>query len=439
MQSTRNSILRALLVSGAAITAAFAPTMAQPCDAPATWTNHASVPAPDNNVAPTTNCAFHQWSWNAFLWMTQSDGSGLRFENFATIEELLDPATSAPAAFKALPQQKTLVLKPRSRKISFALGSAESIAGIDSINQAGSNGILVHKVPGSAGGRPLYFSQSVNSDYFNFIRSNMYYQKAKYAAAPADQDFPIGAMEFKYSWMIVEPGQDVSTFFTAPAEIEMLVADSTGKVVVDPSKTMQVQVALVGVHVVGVVKDHPEFVWATFEHIGNAPDLPAGMPITSASPVSDKDFTFYAANTPAKDSNVSNNGTVHFEDKTKQTVKPVVNVFRQFAWGSDMTTTKGQANAKNIMSLNASVAAQVLSGDPIWKNYQLIGAVWGEPNSLKPGQPVTPIGSTKLSNATLETFTQNGLNCFTCHGPFSGTASSNNMNMNISHIMKNAF
>jgi hypothetical protein len=30
---------------------------------------------------------------------------------------------------------------------------------------------------------------------------------------------------------------------------------------------------LVGLHVVLTVKDHPEFVWATFEHVRNAPGL----------------------------------------------------------------------------------------------------------------------------------------------------------------------
>ena len=32
--------------------------------------------------------------------------------------------------------------------------------------------------------------------------------------------------------------------------------------------------ALVGIHIVGTVQNHPEFVWSTFEHILNAPDAP---------------------------------------------------------------------------------------------------------------------------------------------------------------------
>ena len=66
---------------------------------------------------------------------------------------------------------------------------------------------------------------------------------------------------------------------------------------VDPSgKTRPVTIALVGLHVVGVTANHPEFLWGTFEQVQNAPDLPPGLAYNSTDPVSNQSFTFYAAN-----------------------------------------------------------------------------------------------------------------------------------------------
>ncbi|MCF3973986.1 hypothetical protein L1965_09945 [Paracoccus sp. EGI L200073] len=400
------------------------------CEAPGSWTSHDAVPAPDNTAIPQTNCDFHVWSWNTFLWMTQPDADGdLRFENFATLEELFDPAPENQA-FSALSLDKSLVLSPRSIKPAHPTAPAATVKGVDGINQAGSLGVLVRRSSNDPeSGRAVYYSLSVDPVYYDFIRTNKYYDVATYLGAPADKNFDVGAAEFKYSWMVVEDGEDVSDFFTVDAQIVELTTDSTGKVVPDPTRMIPATVALVGVHVVGVVQNHPEFIWATFEHKSNAPDLPQGMDPTSDDGVSDQDWTFYAAGTPAKDSNLIDSATnLKFADQSAQTLQPVVDVFRQFAWGTDMSAPDGAENAANIQSLNQSVLSGTLAGDAVWSNYRLTGAVWGD-GTLTPNTPVTPIGSTKLSNSTLETFTQGGANCFSCHGPYS------NKNMNISHIM----
>ena len=41
----------------------------------------------------------------------------------------------------------------------------------------------------------------------------------------------------------------------------------TGDIVKDGDKTRVVTVALLGIHVVGTIEGHPEFVWSTFEHV----------------------------------------------------------------------------------------------------------------------------------------------------------------------------
>lgn len=406
------------------------------CTAPASWTSHAAVPAPDGTADFDSNCAFHTWSWNTFLWMTQTGADGsLMFESFPTPAELF--AADSPAKAADLPQGGGLSLIPRPDKLAVAKGALDE--DLSSIEQAGLHGILVGQAPsGADGGHVVYFSQSVNQPFYDFVRAKGYYDKATYIAAPARENFPVGVMEFKFSWKLAQEGDVEAGFFVTEAQVAKLVTGPDGNVVTDASQAEPQLVALVGAHVVGSVKDHPEMIWATFEHIGNAPDLPAGVSMGSDTPVSDQDFTFYAANTAARDANVSNGGTVAFTDADAQLVGPVVNAVRQFAWGSD-DSSAGQSNASDIQSLNASVATQVLADDPIWKNYQLIGSVWGPPNTLLPNQNVTPQGSTKLSNATIETFTQANQQCFSCHSTFAYNAEIRGKNLNLSHLFSQAF
>ena len=196
--------------------------------------------------------------------------------------------------------------------------------------------------------------------------------------------------------------------------------------------------ALVGLHVVGVVQDHPEFIWATFEHKDNAPDLPAGTSTAAATAVDSRDWTFYKAGTPANQCNLPNGATVTLADPGNQVLSPITNAFRQTAFGG------GDAqNVANIQALNASVAAQLGAAD-VFSNYRLTGGVWMGPNQLVPGlNPVTirPLlaGSLALANPTMETFTQGG-SCFSCHNTARQTVMGTSFspkNLNLSHILLN--
>lgn len=343
-----------LFLSTLAFLLAYGDTSAQTqssCVGPPAWTSHAAVPEP-NNAAPTSNCAFHVWAWNTFLWMTQLEaGNALRFETFATIEELFAPPTRA-MRFAAMPAKKVLRLTVRTPK-------TEAMQGLDSIFQAGTGGLIVHG-PTKAAGRALYYSQNVEKVFFEFVRINRYYDPDIYAASPPETNFPIGAMEFEYSWQVVDENEDVSRFYTTRAKIFLLAEETIdGKtvVVLDPDNTAEVTVALIGIHVVGVVEDHPEFIRATFEHVDNAPDLPPGLNTTSPEPVSIRDWTFYHANTPARDANRNRVNSLRLVDADAQLLSPTVDVFRAFAFGGG-----SPENVANIQSLNASVTAQVTVG-----------------------------------------------------------------------------
>ena len=59
---------------------------------------------------PTTDCAFHQWSWEAFVWATAIDSTGQpRFLGLGNLDDIGKPPT-------AKKEPKPLLLKPRSLK-----------------------------------------------------------------------------------------------------------------------------------------------------------------------------------------------------------------------------------------------------------------------------------------------------------------------------------
>jgi hypothetical protein len=332
-------------------------------------------------------------------------------------------------------ESQPLRLKPRTSK-------SDAHSSIDDINQAGSRGVLVDKA-----GHPLYYSSYVTSDYYNFVRDNKLYIKANYVAASPTLNFPTKAVELKASWMIVPPGTPTDGYFTTPAFVPKLKCNSGGAtctgddVVVDMTNEEKVVVALVGLHVVGVLEGHPEFVWATFEHVKNAPNLPAGADPSGNAVVDTNDWTFYAKGTTAAQCNQWVPASVSL-DPTKQLLSPSSNVFRQFASGGGASD-----DTANIQSLNASVQSQ-LDANSVWKNYFLGGGVWfGDGSQLKPGlgggaiQALT-FGSINISNSTMETFTQTigaggKKNCFSCHNTLAdGPNGVPAMNLNVSHILK---
>ena len=247
--------------------------------------NYTGYPAPPFPTEDTANlsaedCIFQQWSWEAFVWATAIGTDGrARFTTLHNGDELGKSVSAAKGP-------KPLNLKPRDLKPA---ASRQERAGDDPAQAGG--GMLVDQ-----NGQIVWYSTHMNDAYFSFLQQ---YGGANYAQAPASLDFPVGAAVFKASWKVVPDGTPATGFYTEKTTVPLLINKTGGGIQVDPSgKTRPVTVALVGLHVVGVTANHPEFVWATFEQVQNAPDLPAGMAYNSHDPVSQQAFTFYAAYSP---------------------------------------------------------------------------------------------------------------------------------------------
>jgi hypothetical protein len=404
------------------------------CDAPKTWFPHESTLEPDFH-APQSDCDFHRWAWQTFLWLTQPTGKDrIRLLDLPTAEELFlpgrGPVTLNQAAKERL-QSQPLVLAPRTVK-------RHAPTRFDDIRQAGLRGILVDQK-----GRAVYYAVHVSPTYYQFVRTNRLFLRDNYIKAGPQCNFPVRSFAVKSSWRILGTGEEAKGSFTTYALVYQLACEHGAAhckgedIVVDRDRTraQYARVALVGMHIAGVVEDHPEFIWSTFEHQDNAPDLPDMTNPYGADPVSKRPWTFCQANALVKNCNLANATTVTL-DVARQQLSPVTNVYRQYANGGG-----DDDDRKNITSLNQSVHTCLQAGS-VWKNYNLVGSVWFARGDLEPDLEGPSIqrrtaGSVRLSNSSMETFTQLGRrNCFACHD--TGARQDLGlppMNMNLSHVL----
>lgn len=382
------------------------------CPTPLVWLDNAKVPEPNYKTFPcgytvdsdggATNLAFHEISWQYFLWLTET--VDVKAKKMLRFESMFNDASINMKA-----------INPKSK--------SHILAGIQ---QAGSNSVLVDE-----NGRAVYTSMIINTTYRDFVRKNKLYTPDGLRDFSDTTNFPKGSMSMKASWKIVPKGEKPPKgAYTREATLYKVVNIdgnlTTSDNYKDPAKreTIKEQVALVGFHIAVVVNEHPEFIWATFEHNENAPSL---LLKNSTEPVSDeyvsdKDFTFYKAKTPASMCNISNLGTLEIDENQKITgaygVDAATQVYRRYQYGGGT-----DSNQINISNLNDLVHSK-LPENSLWNNYHEVGAVWfNVADGLKPNWSLTladsiETGSKTLSNSTIETFTQdpNQQNsCFSCH------------------------
>lgn len=229
------------------------------------------------------------------------------------------------------------------------------------------------------------------------------------------------AIEVKTSWIETTALSDLSRFITMQGTIPTYDTSNPNEWVPNGQKT--VQLAMVGMHVVGSTKGHPEMIWATFEHVSNVPNAEYSYINTSNVSITVPQNTagnwlFCENNSPG----LFNEAHMRFNTSTHNivsepgfTISPS-NTIRWKAWG------KAHPNANSnteLISINNSVLGKLASGD-VRKNYIMTGATWtifGAPPTAS-----NQVGTNKLANTTMETYQQGtnnmatGSNCFSCHG-----------------------
>ena len=327
---------------------------------------------------------------------------------------------------------------------------------LEDSSQAGTHTILVDK-----SNRSIYYSVYMDSSMYHFSKQYVdsfrlkCFTKGKLDSNLVNQygydtlNYPVGAFELKAAWILTSSlsSEQKQQFYRTQAVL----------------KGKPVEVALVGMHVVGRVINHPELIWATFEHKGAAPtytwatNTMVDSLIDTTQILSNNDYLFYNANTPVSGCVINKPAGVV---GTFQSIYHVFEHGTQPAYPGILPNLQEQdtVNLANIKSINASVFAQ-LNPSEVWSNYAYFGSIWIDPTTA----PLTPgngnlgslfapnlRGSRALSNIAAETYIQyqyfntvgnqitpsKSFNCLGCHG----TQGNNNVgyNLALSHMFNNA-
>ncbi|MEY4546429.1 MAG: hypothetical protein RL685_2624 [Pseudomonadota bacterium] len=397
-----------------------APTSNGECVAPSAWFQNVGGVrvTPPPNEGPTspfannqtvTNCDFQQWSWQKFLWLTNQGPSG------------------KPSFLTDLMQ-----VTPTGKKLR------NDVVVLSETAQASSSTDILQTPPNAAG-------KSTTVYYSIFVDKALYDTMSKLAPIAKQnpkqvelETFPVGALELKTSWIEAGVLADSSSYFVTDG----VFVDSSGR-------ERAAKVALLGMHVVGVVENHPEFVWSTFEHPQLAPayDWSKATPTTDAPVTSATDYPLFKAGSTATVKNITTGNGIYTDVfSLYQYGVPVQKQLKgQFDVQVYMETSQdGSQNFNNIRTLNESVQQQ-LTG--VWNNYFENGSLWintagyegtaaqaklldGLGSNLSNSEPgKLTRGSVAAYNITMETYVQAGFtpssihalavsdlaNCFSCH------------------------
>lgn len=253
-------------------------------------------------------------------------------------------------------------------------------------------------------GRHVYYEVRLNEVEYNYIVSRKLYLKANQTPPinfppgdPATKE--AGSVHVKAAWKILNidgPGQkdNPDRFYTTEAMIY-----NPGK----PSAFLA-KVGLVGLHIVHKTASRPEWIWATFEQVDNAADLPQGTnPITP--------------------------GTYNFTNATCPLDKCPPNQPVSMDSNQPVQVLRVTPIDNDTQNLNQQWQGALRAWNPksVWQYYQLISTQWpADPQNTKIYGGPQPAA---LTNSVIETYFQGPTpahptakdpphSCMDCHGMF---------------------
>jgi hypothetical protein len=399
-------------------------------------------------AANQTVCDVHTFAWNQFLYLTQNGTNG------------------QPRFMSMAPWYNTLTVGPKPG--AYPGGPTDLRTSFLDQKQAGDDDHLV-----DVANQTVRYDIRFDVNMYNSIVMQNYYTAPLFNTAcnpdPANNG---NCKNNDKIWMIPSGANE----HPEPGSIEVKTAwRDFGTAASCPSSKFYCQgrFGLVGFHYVNKTFSHGEWIWASFEHVGNDPDCKPGgdEPIAPLSPVNSS-WSFFNPTTAG--SGVMNGKVCSITSSPpqcnanpnpsgdKKTWIPV-NVCRADAIAGGGASPANCAvgptpnNAGNVACLNAAIMPQ-LSG--VWKNYKLVGSVWAA-GGMGPNQDfrikifqtqvptlpfVTPAGFVHLADTTMETWLQNGstgydpfktnaaqAGCFLCHNEPSAFGQGNRQ-ANMSHF-----
>lgn len=242
------------------------------------------------------------------------------------------------------------------------------------------------------------------------------------------------AIEIKSSWVLASSVPSSANYITITATVPTYDTSNPTTWVQNGQQT--VQLALVGMHVVGSTAGHPEMLWATFEHFGNAPNAayqyvaPAGVQNVPQNTAGAWLFTVNGSLGPFNCSNQSLLGAniAAVSGGCATGVVTPNNVIRWKSFGAAFNQPPNPIDpstaASNSEIISIHNTTQVPGAD-VRNQYFMTGTTWTDTGAAPTGMwPAgNEVGTSRLSNTSMETFAQgtsnmvtgSDTNCFTCH------------------------
>lgn len=245
----------------------------------------------------------------------------------------------------------------------------------------------------------------MNEPMYDYIRDNRLYNQTGLKAV-YEIDFPaggtdkIGAIMVKAAWKVMGAGDDPTRFHLSDA----YVFDQ------HENRCTQEILGLVGLHISTKTQSAPQWIWSTFEHVENAPDLGNAIPGVQ--------YTFFNPDCPSRQP----------AESCKPNELPATpwdpNRTGQYAVQVERVTPIAAETA--ILNARFQQALRDLNPASVWANYMLVGTQYPQlPNSPRDpqGRPFPPF----LANTTIETFLQGNTppvssSCIACHNRATATA-----------------
>ncbi len=294
---------------------------------------------------------------------------------------------------------------------------------LNSIGQAFTNGAWLTD---QAGGL-VFYEILVNPDEFNYIQKNALYSIPGQNACVKGKGGLIlpdgaaahdtlctgepysygttGAIEIKSAWIVLDPKN--------PAQLNRyLIARALVQPPNGPATTQTV--GLVGLHIIRKVNSAQQFVWSTFEHVDNDPDLEA---VKSTA----RQYTFFNPK--------CNPQTDPYQCTPNQMPVPApTGTATMSPYNAAVQVVRQLSTSPMVNAINSSVW-QIMPGNSVFKNYRLIDTIWPTSNQqVAPGSnvPLTDgapqVDMQPMTNTTMETYFQNpGIyaipkdGCMDCH------------------------
>ena len=351
-------------------------------------------------VGGTMVCDFDNFAWQEFLYLVAGGDNAMTFESWPSRDAIFGqplPGPGVPATSTQLAKSHVPVVDRNGNPAHFSIYA---------------NGIEQQRIADEGCGltnRSCFDSQiTVTSD-------NPYVGTS--TTQLADR-----SAELKLSWMI-SPCASLDDTSAACVDTKARFLVAQGSVAEGETAILQ----LVGFHVVQKMADtSKDWVWATFEHIDNAPDCDAPSP---TAPDGDP-WNFYSECSGGNEC-LDNYycGLCEYDaaitcggNDPNALSTPVEDGFQicspdprncsglsvcQSVYKSQVCRSQPIATAAPEASvLNQEIHA--LLGDSVLTNYQLVGTQWTDPTAG------TLQGDQKLSNTTMETYLQS-FGCLVCH------------------------